>query len=160
VFKLAKNGKFTVLHTFAGGRDGSIPQAGLVLDAAGNLYGVTGVGGHREFGTAFKISKAGEYTILHSFLRKEGTSPNGNLVLDQAGNLYGTATSNGAHNLGTIFELSPDGLLTVLHRFTGDVDGGIPAAGLIRDAAGHLYGTASRNVSKRRLQGTVFEMTP
>jgi uncharacterized repeat protein (TIGR03803 family) len=159
VFKLAKNGKLTVLHTFAGGKDGSIPQGGLAMDAAGNLYGVTGVGGHREFGTAFKISKDGKYTILHRFLRKEGTSPNGGLVLDEAGNLYGTANFNGAHNLGTVFELSPDGQLTVLHRFKGDVDGGLPSAGLIRDAAGNLYGTTTRNVANQHIQGTVFEIT-
>ena len=160
VFKLAKNGALTVLHTFAGGRDGSVPQGGLAMDAAGNFYGVTSVGGNHEFGTAFKISKDGNYTILHRFLRKEGTSPNGGLVLDAAGNLYGTATFNSGHNLGSVFQLSPDGVLTVLHRFKGDDDGGIPSAGLIRDAAGHLYGTDTMNVSNHNIQGTVFEITP
>jgi uncharacterized repeat protein (TIGR03803 family) len=159
VFKLARNGKFTVLHTFKGGHDGSVPQAGLVMDAAGSLYGVTSAGGHREFGTAFKISKDGEYTILHRWLRKEGTSPNGGLVLDEAGNLYGTAAFNSAHNLGSVFQLSPDGVLTDLHRFKGDIDGGVPFAGLIRDAAGHLYGTTTMNVSNR-IRGTAFEITP
>jgi uncharacterized repeat protein (TIGR03803 family) len=158
VFKLAKNGQLTVLHTFAGGRDGSIPQAGLAMDAAGNLYGATRVGGNREFGIAFKISKDGKYTILHRFVRKEGTSPNGGFVLDEAGNLYGTALANGRHNLGTVFELSPDGLLTVLHNFKGDTDGGVPSAGLIRDTTGHFYGTTTRNVANQHIRGTVFEI--
>ena len=160
VFKLAKNGALTVLHTFAGGKDGSVPQGGLAMDAAGNLYGVTGVGGNHEFGTAFKISKDGKYTILHRFLRKEGTSPNGGLVLDDAGNLYGTAAFNSGHNLGSVFQLSPDGVLTVLHRFKGEDDGAIPSAGLIRDSAGHLYGTTTMDVSNRKIQGTAFEITP
>jgi uncharacterized repeat protein (TIGR03803 family) len=160
VFKLAKNGALTVLHTFAGGRDGSIPQGGLAMDATGNLYGVTGVGGSHEFGTAFKISHDGKYTILHRFLRKDGTKPNGGLVLDATGNLFGTANFNGGHNLGSVFQLSLDGVLTVLHRFRGVSDGGIPSAGLIRDAAGHLYGTTTMNVSNQRIQGTVFEITP
>jgi uncharacterized repeat protein (TIGR03803 family) len=159
VFKLAKNGALTVLHTFAGGRDGSVPQAGLVMDAAGNLYGVTSVGGNHEFGTAFKISKDGQYTVLHRFARKDGTSPNGGLVLDEAGNLYGTAVFNSGHNLGSVFQLSPDGVLTVLHRFKGDNDGGIPSAGLIRDAAGNLYGTTTMNVANQDIQGTVFKIT-
>jgi uncharacterized repeat protein (TIGR03803 family) len=160
VFKLAKNGALTVLHTFTGGRDGSIPHGGLAMDATGNLYGVTGVGGSHEFGTAFEISRDGRYTILHRFLRKEGTNPNGGLVLDAAGNLYGTALSNGRHNLGTVFQLSLNGQLTVLHNFGGVNDGGVPSAGLIRDAAGHLYGTTTMDVSNRRIRGTVFELTP
>jgi uncharacterized repeat protein (TIGR03803 family) len=160
VFKLAKNGALTVLHTFAGGRDGSVPQGGLSMDAAGNLYGVTSAGGNHEFGTAFKISKDGKHTILHLFARKDGTSPNGGLVLDQAGNLYGTANFNGGHNLGSVFQLSPDGALTVLHRFKGEDDGAVPSAGLIRDSAGHLFGTTSMDVSNRKIQGTAFEITP
>jgi uncharacterized repeat protein (TIGR03803 family) len=160
VFKLARNGKFTVLHTFKGGHDGSVPQAGLIMDAAGDLYGVTSVGGNHEFGTAFKISKDGTYTILHRFARKDGTSPNGGLVLDEAGNLYGTAAFNSGHNLGSVFKLRPDGVLTVLYRFKGVSDGGVPSAGLIRDADGHLYGTDTLDVSNRRIQGTAFEITP
>ena len=160
VFKLAKNGALTVLHTFAGGRDGSVPQGGLVMDAVGNFYGVTSVGGNHEFGTAFEISKDGKYTILHRFLRKEGTSPNGSLVLDEAGNLYGTAAFNSGHNLGSVFQLSPDGVLTVLYRFKGVDDGGVPSAGLIRDSAGHLYGTTTMEVSNQKIQGTAFEITP
>ena len=130
------------------------------MDAAGNFYGVTSVGGNHEFGTAFEISKDGKYTILHRFLRKEGTSPNGGLVLDEAGNLYGTAAFNSGHNLGSVFQLSPDGVLTVLYRFKGVDDGGVPSAGLIRDSAGHLYGTTTMEVSNQKIQGTAFEITP
>jgi uncharacterized repeat protein (TIGR03803 family) len=81
----------TVLHTFRGAPDSSSPQPGLLLDAAGNLYGTTFQSGKSERGVVFKISKKGKYTILHRFTQKEGKNPNGGLVSDPAGNLYGTA---------------------------------------------------------------------
>jgi uncharacterized repeat protein (TIGR03803 family) len=52
VYKLATNGKFTVLHRFTG--DGGVPWAALVMDRAGNLYGTTELGGLRD-GIVFKI---------------------------------------------------------------------------------------------------------
>src|SRR5262249_12244901 len=109
VFKLSKNRQFTVLHTFQGGKDGASPEAGLLLDADGNLYGTTARGGKSEHGLVFKISKDGTYRVLHRFSRQEGTTLNGGLVSDEQRNLYGTAQSGGAHNLGTVFKLSADG---------------------------------------------------
>ena len=161
VFKLAKNRKLFTLHIFRGGFNGSIPQGGLTLDSRGSLYGTTLAGGRREHGTAFTISKSGAFTTLHRFAKKEGTAPNGSLVLDSAGNLYGTAQFNGRHNLGTVFQLNPFGQLTVLHSFKGSLDGAVPAAGLIRDSAGHLFGTTTRNLSIEGVPGgNVFEITP
>jgi len=157
VFKLAPDGSFTVLHTFKGRRDGSAPQPGLLLDADGNLFGATLMGGHVDEGTVFEITKEGKYTVLHRFLRREGTNPNGGLVQDEFGNLYGTALSSGRHNLGTIFELTPGGELTVLHNFKLTT-GGQPAAGLIRDEAGNLYGTTS-GFGDGNIQGMVFELS-
>ena len=80
---------------------------------------------------------------------------------DPAGNLYGTAQTGGANNLGTVFELSAAGQLTVLHDFSGLDDGAFPLAGVIRDAAGHLFGTAVKNFLIQQVQGgNVFEITP
>jgi len=161
VFKLGKNRELTVLHTFAGGKDGSTPQGGLLLDAAGNLYGVASLGGNREHGTVFKISKDGAYTVLHRFHRLEGGTPNGGLVQDEVGNLYGTNGSQGSDNLGTIYQLSRDGQLTLLHTFRGSNDGAEPFAGLIRDAAGNLYGTTVTNLLNQRVNGgNVFLIAP
>ena len=138
-----------------------MPRPGLLLDAAGNLYGTAGVGGTSNNGTLFKIAADGEYSILHQFTRAEGTTPNGSLIQDEAGNLYGTAQQGGAQNLGTAFQLSPDGQLKVLHNFTGGLDGAVPFAGLIRDSAGHLFGTADKNFLIQQIQGgSVFEITP
>jgi uncharacterized repeat protein (TIGR03803 family) len=158
VFKLARNGKLTVLHTFHGG-DGATPEGGLAMDANGNLYGVTRAGGNVGHGTVFKIFKNGEFATLHRFVRRDGTNPNGGLVLDKAGNIFGTALSNGGHNLGSVFQLSPFGQLTVLHYFRGRGDGGSPSGGVVRDEAGTLYGTTSMTVFKRRFRGGVFQIS-
>jgi len=161
IFKLSKNGGFKVLHTFEGGLDGAAPRAGLFRDASGNLYGSTAEGGSTNSGTLFKIATDGTYGILHQFGRKEGIAPNGALISDEAGNLYGTAQLGGAHNLGTVFELSLDGQLKVLHAFRGGFDGATPFAGVIRDAEGHLYGTAVKNSLIQTIQGgSAFRITP
>ncbi len=161
VFKLSPARVLTVLHRFHGGLNGSIPQGGLLLDGAGNLYGTTFRGGTNEHGTVFQVSKDGTYTVLHRFTQKEGKNPNGGLALDEAGNLFGTAQLGGALNLGTVFQLSPDRVLTVLHSFEGLEDGAVPFAGLIRDETGHLFGTAVKNFLIQPIQGgSVFEIRP
>ena len=162
VFKFSKKKVLTVLHAFQGGSDGAIAQAGLLLDAVGNLYGTTGNGGTSENGTIFKISNDGTYTVAHRFTGAvDGTTPNGGLVIDDAGNLFGTAQAGGASGMGTVFELTPSGRLTVLHAFTGATDGAFPLAGLIRDELGHLYGTTDRDFLPQQIQGgNVFEIRP
>jgi len=160
VFKLARNRELTVLHTFQGGADGATPQAGLLRDTAGNLYGAAAAGGTGDNGIVFKIASDGTYTVVHQFTGQDGTTPNGGLVSDPAGNLYGTAQSGGARDLGTVFVLRRSGQLRVLHTFTGNLDGAFPLAGVIRDAAGHLYGTAVKNFLIQQQNGVVFEITP
>ena len=160
VFKLAKNGAFTVLHTFQGGSDGAVPQPGLVSDPAGNLFGTASRGGNSENGLVFKISTTGQYAVLHRFTGKDGSTPNGALVLDPAGNLFGTTQTGGIDALGTVFELTPARQLKVLHSFTGDLDGAFPLAGLIRDDLGHLFGTAVKNFLSQQMNGVVFEIRP
>jgi uncharacterized repeat protein (TIGR03803 family) len=147
VFEVDTTGKETVLHTFRPGRskDGSYPTGGLVRDAKGNLYGATSAGGATGNGTVFKLDKTGKETVLYSFCPMkncaDGASPNGDLVRDPSGNLYGTTTTGGYYSYGVVFKVSETGKETVLYTFTGGADGGEPAAGLVRDAAGNLYGT-------------------
>jgi uncharacterized repeat protein (TIGR03803 family) len=174
VFKLDTNGKETALHAFTGIPDGANPTAGLVGDAAGNLYGTTLFGGvaapacfYRDWGcgVVFKLDPTGKETVLHRFTGgADGALPHAGLVRDQAGNLYGTTTLGGDSNSGVVFKLDPTGKLTVLHSFTGVADGLNPFAGLIRDAAGNLYGTTQWGGDVTTCNslgcGTVFMLDP
>jgi uncharacterized repeat protein (TIGR03803 family) len=145
VFKVDKTGKETALYSFTGDPDGSNPYAGLVRDAAGNLYGTTFSGGGSGYGTVFKVDKSGVETVLYTFnpSNGNGASSYGGLARDAAGNLYGTTYSGGSTSFGgTVFKLDTKGVETVLYNFGAqNGDGLFPTGGLIRDAAGNLYGT-------------------
>jgi len=101
--------------------------------------------------TAFTsgCAQAATYKELYEFKGgSDGGYPSAGLVRDSAGNLYGTTASgrgSGCNGLGcgTVFKLALDGSETVLYSFTGGSDGANPNAGLIRDASGNLYGTAT-----------------
>ena len=172
VFKLAHNpdGTWTesVLYSFTGnGQDELFPYAGLIFDAAGNLYGTTR--GFSE-GGVFKLTPDPDGTwtesVLYAFPAGAGTpfpdgaSPYGGVVLDSAGNLYGTALGGGPYGYGVVFKLAPnlDGTWTesTLYSFTG-TDGSYPKAGLILDAIGNLYGTTLLGAAG---YGVVFKLAP
>jgi uncharacterized repeat protein (TIGR03803 family) len=170
VFKLDESGKESVLYSFTGGTDGASPSANLIRDAAGNLYSTTYEGGDLSCfapygcGTVFKLDKSGKETVLHAFGGADGRYPSAGLIADAAGNLYGTTGGGGAHNFGVVFKLDKAGKETVLHAFTGKGDGWFPYAGLIRDEAGNLYGTAEQggnlNCDSPSGCGVVFKLTP
>jgi uncharacterized repeat protein (TIGR03803 family) len=168
VFKISAAGVFSVLYNFQGylTEDGGLASAGspMVLDSAGNLYGVTTSGGDAvacpEFGCGviFKLDSAGNETILHIFVSTDGFAPNG-VIFDAAGNLWGTTTFGGAHNQGTIFKLDPSGNLTTVYSFSGgETDGEVPFAGLTQDSAGNFYGTTSQG--GKHAAGVAFKLTP
>ena len=159
VFKLTPAGNESVLWSFGGVvGDGEQPHAGLLRDPAGNLYGTTRDGGSGS-GTIFKLTPAGVETVLWSFRgTPDGQFPHTFLVQDAGRNLYGTTLQGGAHNRGTVFKLSPAGVETVLWSFAGSPhDGQEPHAGLVRDAAGNLYGTTVKGGGGGF--GTIFELT-
>lgn len=174
-FVLAPDGTETVLHGFLGKkhRDGDSPNAGLVFDAAGNLYGTTIYGGHGSnsgFGTIFELPVGGAYSVIHPFGNEVGGyypfSPFGALIQDAGGNLYGTTAFGGtgecAGNCGTVFELPASGKLIVLYPFQGQSDGAEPMSRLFRDPAGNLFGTTfagGGSVSCFQGCGTVFEIS-
>jgi uncharacterized repeat protein (TIGR03803 family) len=176
VFKLDAAGNETVLYSFKGGSDGGVPVAGLIMDAAGNVYGTTqngGSGGGCSFGcgTVFKLDTAGNETVLHSFTGSpgDGGRPVAGLIMDTAGNLYGTTAEGGSgtctvingipvSGCGTVFKLDPAGNETVLHSFAGGSDGIQALAALIMDQAGNLYGTTELGGSFG--SGTVFKLDP
>src|SRR5205085_2474021 len=112
VFKLDTTGTETVLHSFIGGADGAEPDAGLVRDTAGKLYGTSLFGGVFGSGTVFKLDTTGTETVLYSFTGGADGSFPGSLIRDKAGNLYGTTRLGGASTncilgCGTVFKLIP-----------------------------------------------------
>jgi uncharacterized repeat protein (TIGR03803 family) len=172
--------KEKVLHSFDdNGKDGTNPMAGLIFDAAGNLYGTTSSGGGTGCygvgcGTVFELTPSvnGRWTekALHNFNGTDGNSPLADLIFDAAGNLYGTTYYGGPYcggaGCGTVFRLTPgaDGHWreTVLHKFCSTQtcsDGTFPAAGLILDSAGNLYGDTSSGGGSHN-GGTVFRLKP
>src|ERR1700683_3544407 len=74
---------FAVLHSFAGGKDGSLPQAAPIADGARNLYGTTFFGGAKDSGVAYKLAPDGTETILHAFGGKDGVNPAAGLLFDE-----------------------------------------------------------------------------
>src|ERR1039457_4288243 len=158
VFELDTTGHFTVLYTFTGGADGDSPSSGVIRDSAGNFYGTTSRGGASGQGVVYKLDTARHETALYSCRGGvvDGGSPQNSLTSDSAGNLYGTTYSGGAANMGVVYKLDTAGQETVLHSFRGGADGGTPEAGVIRDSAGNLYGTAS--IGGKGGVGTVYQL--
>jgi uncharacterized repeat protein (TIGR03803 family) len=169
VFELDKTGKKeTVLYKFAGEASGFFPEALLVEDPAGNLYGTTYVGGDYSNGAVFKIDTAGKETVLYSFTGgSDGCFPYPGVTLDSVGNLYGVTALGGAglcnSGYGVVFRVDAAGNETVLHTFEG-YDGYDPDSVLIFDSQGNLYGTSAHGGSSSGCGdsgcGTVFELSP
>jgi uncharacterized repeat protein (TIGR03803 family) len=143
IFKVDSSGKESVLHRFAGGKDGAFPFGTLIANSAGDFFGTTSMFGKAGSGTVFLITSEGALTSLKGFAGTTGESPLAGVVGDGVGNLYGTTAFGGASALGTVFELNRSGKETVLHNFKGGTDGAFPYSGVVRDSAGNLYGTTS-----------------
>jgi uncharacterized repeat protein (TIGR03803 family) len=146
--------RLTVLHSFAGGADGAYPWAGLIFGGSGRLYGTTNIGGTFNQGTVFELTPPSDpggawiEKVLYSFRAlADGSIPVASLLRDKEGNLYGTATQAGLYGGGTLFQLSPPSqaggawIETTLHSFGSGTDGWWPAAKLVADRSGNLYGT-------------------
>jgi uncharacterized repeat protein (TIGR03803 family) len=145
------NWKERIIHDFTGGADGLGGSAGrLILDSAGNLYGVATAGGANGSGVAFELTPAGgnfTFTTLYAFKgMPDAGFPYGALVFDRAGNLYGSTYYDGANDLGSVYQLTKsNGTWSekVLYSFRGGKDGSSPISNLVVDRAGNLWGTTS-----------------
>ncbi len=159
--------------------DGSTPDAALVMDSAGNLYGTTQYGGANNDGTVFELSPQPSggcpansnqgngwcETVLYSFTGgADGTAPIAALIMDSAGNLYSTTSSGATNSCGSVFELSPASggawTETTLYDFTGgSTDGCTPKSAVTLDSNGNLYG-ATYSGGNATNYGTVYELNP
>jgi uncharacterized repeat protein (TIGR03803 family) len=102
---------YKILYDFRNGPQGNEPDAGVVMDKLGNLYGNTSGGGPFGCGVLYKLAPVGQdkwkYSVLHFFGKVgDGCGPSGNLVIDQHGNLYGSLILAGKYGYGVIFEYS------------------------------------------------------
>jgi uncharacterized repeat protein (TIGR03803 family) len=132
VFELSpnKSGSWseTPLYTFDDGADGGFPNAGIILDKHGNVFGTASTGGSTQCsigcGVVYELSKTSGWTesVLHTFVQSDGEFPNAVLLPSASGTLYSTTWYGGSSGNGTVFSLTP-------------------AAGVIADRTGNLYGT-------------------
>jgi uncharacterized repeat protein (TIGR03803 family) len=158
VFVLAPTGEFTILYSFnPQSGDGYMPQAGVVRDSQGNLWGTTSQGGAHRFGTVFEVTASGTEPWFYSFT--SGGSLAG-VVLDKQGNLYGATETGGSDGCGQVFKLVPStSTLTALYSFIcNSTDGMYPSSGVVFDSQGNLYGTTRQGGAYGL--GTVFKVTP
>ena len=151
----------SVVHALDGTSEGSAPNAGLIQDASGILYGTANQGGSGGAGTVFQIDPAtGILTVLHSFSGgADGAYPAGGLLRGIDGALYGTTEYGGADGAGSVFRLDPaSNTLTTIYSFTGNSDGGIPIGGLVQTRDGLFYGTTAYGGADAA--GTLFKLDP
>lgn len=174
-----------VLYSFTGGTDGSGPQAALIGDAAGNLYGTAYTGGLNSAGTVFELVRPHDgrpwrLTPLYNFCAQagciDGQQPQTPLILDTAGRLYGTTSAGGSYTHGVAFMLTPDAKrkhwsIKVIYNFCSRdslcSDGNRPSSGLTYqgaesgaqyDGVSPLYGVTL--LGGRRGQGIAYSLTP
>ena len=161
VFKLtptAKGYAETIIYNFQGKKDGANPVYGVIMDAAGNLYGTTSAGGSNKCpgggcGVVYKLTRTGSgyvETVIHKFIGSDGTYPDAAPIIDASGTLFGTTFDGGSGTCptygggcGAVYELTPNKAkydFTLLYSFQGGADGTQVQSGLLADSKGNLYG--------------------
>jgi uncharacterized repeat protein (TIGR03803 family) len=155
-FSMSLAGSLQVTHLFGSEAGGVNPFAGLTLGSDGNFYGATGGGGSAQYGTLYRISPGGTFTILHNFLGgSDGSGPLSAPILAADGNFYGT-TAGTVATPATVYKYSPSSeTLTTIYVFDF-LHGTRVGASLLQGSDGYLYGVAEDGGSHD--YGTVFKM--
>jgi len=171
LFRVTPQGQLTTLHEFSvmgeafDNADGARMFAPLAVGDDGNLYGVTQTGGPQGGGVAFRVSPAGNFTVLHDF--PFGNAPAG-LTKGADGAFYGATFHGGVNGNGSIFKITPAGVLTTLYSFgpvicatptvCSNSDGALPEAPLAAGSDGNFYGSTS--IGGANGTGVLFKVTP
>lgn len=154
VFQFTPGGTLTTLHSFDD-YDGFSPSALLMQAANGDLYGTTYGGGSKyNYGTVFKISLSGVFTMLYAFQRHAGQAPSG-LIQARNEDFYGTTPYGGEYGAGTLFKITGGGTLTTLHSFPHNFN---PTSGVVQGTDGNLYGTIGAVVGNNH-DGKIYKVT-
>jgi uncharacterized repeat protein (TIGR03803 family) len=162
LFRVSTTGEFKVLHYFCSAVNcvDGYEQSTPIQGKDGNLYGTARLGGAHNGGVLYRLTLAGEYTVIYNFCSLsdcvDGGGPN-TIVQDAKGNFFGTTYSGGSKRYGTVFEFTSKNQYIVLDSF--DFVLGSPAGGLALAGDGHLYGTTMGS-SNYGTGGTVFQVTP
>lgn len=154
-----------MLYAFSDGAGGGFPNAGVILDASGDLLGTASTGGSPNCsigcGVVYELRESSGWSenVLHTFTGSDGEFPNAVLLASANGTLYSTTWYGGSAGNGTVFSLTPGGSTwkeSVLYGFSGTTDGSAPAAGVIADNAGNLCGTTYKYDGDNN--GVAFEL--
>ncbi len=162
VFEIVKgsNAITTIASFKSGGTNALNPSADVIVDSAGNIFGVTPSGGTNNTGAIFEIVHGtNTITTVASFGPSNGASPVGNLAFDPNGNIVGTTVYTGAagSGFGTVFSYSPTThAITTLGTFNG-ANGTNPYGGVVFDATGNLFGTTNSGTGTNKY-GTIYEI--
>jgi uncharacterized repeat protein (TIGR03803 family) len=149
VFRITSAGETTVLYNFPAPTQDYYTVSALVQATDGNFYGTTsalqpgtgdsGLGGN--YGTVFRITPNGVFTLLHIFgaSQFDGLDPGVELIQATDGNFYGTTVAGGTAGLGTVFRITPTGVETVLYSIPSTPAGLTPLGALLQGADGNFY---------------------
>jgi uncharacterized repeat protein (TIGR03803 family) len=157
IFKMAPSGEMTMLKQLHSTIDGGYPNGSLIKGADGYLYGLTSSGGTNTYGTIFKISASGSYSVIKNLSYAEGANPNGSLTLASDGNFYGITNKGGSNGVGVIFKLTPGGIYSVIHTMNSTTEGANSYSSLTEGKDGNLYGVAYYGGSNSK--GTIFKVS-
>jgi uncharacterized repeat protein (TIGR03803 family) len=164
IFRLDGNGNHTLLRSLEDSYlkeryDGFRPLGNLLQARDGNFYGLTAEGGLYNSGTFFRITPAGDFTVLYPFEGGEfGASPWGSVVEGPDGAFYGMTQTGGFSGAGVIFRATAEGSLSVVHAFDYGFSGAAPRGSLLLGHDGNFYGLTPLGGEYNR--GTIFRVSP
>lgn len=157
IFKLTPAGVYSIVRSLSVNTDGGRPQGKLIQATDGNFYGMNYSGGTAGYGTIFKLTATGNYTVLKHLNKPEGINPYGSLIQAKDGHLYGMTYWGGATNFGTVFRITLTGTYTVLRSLASATDGAYPYGDLLEAKDGFLYGMTNSGGAK--YNGTIFKIS-